>query len=144
VSTGQGHEVGPKAFESEFWAWGGCLLAIAAALMSMVAASAPGDSTVAQIRIGWLSFLLGLLGFAFIVVQGITESDRSFGLYLGLAASAVIAGGSFMQSRGIQMPRPSRKARIAIWIVISAIVVVALGLAIWAAIVFSALSGAGG
>jgi hypothetical protein len=96
-----------NAFDAEFWAWGGSLIAIAGAVVLLLKAMGTKDVNAGQFKTEQLALLLGGVGFVLIVLRFITEtSGVSFGLFLGIAASAVVTYGAYMamKAAGLSMP----------------------------------------
>lgn len=96
-----------NAFDAEFWAWGGALIAIAGAVLLALKAFQERSVEAGNLRTEQIAFLLGAVGTIFIVIRWITENDgTSFGLYLGLLAAAGVTYGAFqaMKEAGLDMP----------------------------------------
>jgi len=99
--------VSANAFDAEFYAWGGSFLAIAGAVILLLKAMGQSQVNAGQFKTEQLALLLGAAGFVLIVLRFITESDfASFGLWLGIVASAVVTYGAFraMKDAGLNMP----------------------------------------
>lgn len=96
-----------NAFDAEFLAWGGSLLAIAGAAVLLLKAMGKRDVEAGQFKPEQLAVLLGAAGFVLIVLRWLTENNFvKYGLYLGILASAVVTYGAFteMKSKGMKMP----------------------------------------
>jgi len=96
-----------NAFDAEFLAWGGSLIAIAGAVILLLKAMGQSSVNAGQFKTEQLALLLGAAGFVLIVLRFITESDfASFGLWLGIVASALVTYGAFraMKDAGLDMP----------------------------------------
>ena len=96
-----------NAFDAEFTAFGGCLFAIAGAVVLLLKAMGKKEATAGQFKTEQLAFLLGLIGFALIVIRWLTENEFvKFGLYLGLVAAALVAYGAYteMKAKGQKVP----------------------------------------
>jgi hypothetical protein len=96
-----------NALDSEILAWGGCLLAIAGAVVLLLKAMGKNEVNAGSFKTEQLAFILGAAGFAMIVLRWLTENNFvKFGLYLGILASALVAYGAFteMKAKGQKMP----------------------------------------
>jgi hypothetical protein len=96
-----------NAFDSEFLAWGGSLIAIAGAVILLLKAMGTQEVNAGQFKTEQLSFLLGAAGFVLVLLRWLTETEFvKFGLFVGLAGSALVAYGSFMAMKdaGLNMP----------------------------------------
>src|SRR3989304_3633329 len=77
-----------NAFDSEFLAFGGALVAIAGAGGLLLKAIGKKDVNAGQFKTEQLAFLLGAVGFVMIVLRWLTENNFvKYGLYLGIVAS---------------------------------------------------------
>ena len=106
VSAGP-FSVSLNAFDAEFFAWGGSFLAIAGAVVLLLKAMGTKDVNAGQFKTEQLALLLGGVGFILIVLRFLTESSAvSFGLFIGIAASAAVTYGAFMAMKdaGLKMP----------------------------------------
>lgn len=100
-----------NAFDSEFLAWGGVLLAIAGAVILLLKAMGTQDVNAGQFKAEQLATILAGVGTVLIVLRWLTESDFvKFGLFLGIAAAAVVTYGSFMAMKdaGLELPGMDR------------------------------------
>ena len=80
-----------NAWDSEFWAIFGVILGIAGAVVLLLPAFGQKAMTAGSFKTEQLAFLLGAAGFVFIVIRWLTENNFvKYGLFLGLAASAVV------------------------------------------------------
>jgi hypothetical protein len=97
------YKVGPislNAFDAEFLAWGGALIAIAGAVVLVLKATGQQDVKAGNFSAEQLATLLGGIGFILILLRWLTESNFvGFGLYLGLLAAAAVAAGAFMSMK---------------------------------------------
>ena len=96
-----------NAFDAEFFAWGGSLVAIGGAVVLLLKAMGTQEVNAGKVKTEQLAFLLGAAGFVLIVLRWITESSFvKFGLFVGLAGAAAVAYGSFMAMKdaGLSMP----------------------------------------
>ena len=99
-----------SAFDAGFFAWAGCLLGAGGAAVLLLKAMGKKDVSAGQFKPEQLAVLLGAASFVFIVLQYLTESAArdfvGFGLWLGLAAAAVVTYGAFseMKSKGMKVP----------------------------------------
>jgi hypothetical protein len=96
-----------NAFDSEILAWGGCLVAIAGAAVLLLKAFGKKEMSAGQFKPEQFAFILGAAGFLMIVLRWLTENSFvKFGLFIGIAASAVVAYGAFtdMKSKGMKIP----------------------------------------
>jgi hypothetical protein len=102
--------VGANAFDAGFFAWAGSVAAIAGAVILLMKAFGQSQVSAGQFKTEQLALLLAAGGFVLIVLQYLTEGDaREFaalGMWLGLAASAVVTYGAFsaMKDAGLDMP----------------------------------------
>jgi hypothetical protein len=106
VSAGP-FSVSLNAFDAEFLAWGGSFVAIAGAVVLLLKAFGTKEMSAGQFKTEQLALILGGIGFVLIVLRFLTETSAvSFGLFLGIAASAVVAYGAFMAMKdaGLGMP----------------------------------------
>jgi len=96
-----------NAFDAEILAWGGCIVAIAGAVVLLLKAMGKKEMSAGQFKPEQLAFILGAVGFLMIVLRWLTESDFvKYGLFIGIAASALVAYGAFseMKSQGLKVP----------------------------------------
>lgn len=96
-----------NAFDSEILAWGGCIVAIAGALVLLLKAMGKKEMSAGQFKPEQLAFILGAVGFVMIVLRWLTENEFvKYGLFVGIAASALVAYGAFteMRSKGLKVP----------------------------------------
>ncbi len=96
-----------NAFDAGFLAWGGSLAAVAGAAVLVLKASGNQELSAGQFRPEQLATILAGAGAVLIVLRLITESSgMSFGLFLGLAAAAVVTYGAFtsMRDAGLDLP----------------------------------------
>ncbi|MEK7252175.1 MAG: hypothetical protein AAB198_02815 [Actinomycetota bacterium] len=96
-----------NGLDAGFLAWGGSLIAIAGAVILLLKAMGKNEVNAGQFKTEQLAFGLGAIGFVLVVLRFLTETTgASFGLYLGIAAAAVVAWGTFseMKSKGMKMP----------------------------------------
>jgi hypothetical protein len=94
-------------FSPGFLAWGGSLIAIAGAVVLLLKAFGTKTVNAGQFKTEQLAVLLGGIGFVLIFLRWITETDAvKFGVFLGIAASAVVTYGAWMAMKdaGLQMP----------------------------------------
>ncbi len=96
-----------NALDSEILAWGGCIVAIAGAAVLLLKAMGKKEMSAGQFKPEQLAFILGAVGFVMIVLRWLTENNFvKYGLFVGIAASALVAYGSFaeMKSKGMKVP----------------------------------------
>ena len=96
-----------NAWDSEFWAWGGVLLGVAAGVIIALKVFAQQKIKAGNLAAEQIALLLAAASAVFIILRLITESSATkFGLYLGLAAAAGTAFGAFqsMREAGLAMP----------------------------------------
>src|SRR3972149_1381634 len=73
-----------NAFDAEFWAWGGSLIAIAGAVVLLLKAMGTKDVNAGQFKTEQLWLVVGGAEFALIAFRFLTEQcGVSFGLFLG-------------------------------------------------------------
>jgi hypothetical protein len=96
-----------NAFDAEFFAWGGSLIAIAGAVVLLLKSMGTKTVNAGQFKTEQLALILGGIGFILIVLRFVTESEfAGFGLYLGIIASALVTYGAFRATKdaGLNMP----------------------------------------
>ncbi|MBM3695325.1 MAG: hypothetical protein FJW79_05265 [Actinobacteria bacterium] len=85
-----------NAFDT-FLAWFGSFLAIAAAVIIALKAFANMKINAGPLKAEHIAFTLGVLGFFFIFLRLVTETNFMFiGLWIGLVVSAILAFGTFL------------------------------------------------
>ncbi|MBN2113329.1 MAG: hypothetical protein JW785_04300 [Acidimicrobiia bacterium] len=93
-----------NGFGAGFYAWGGSLCGMAAALLVYLKASGRGKVDSWQFKAEYLVLILSAAAFVLILVRLITEADSTFlGLALGLLVTAGMAFGAFLDS-GLKLP----------------------------------------
>lgn len=86
-----------NAFDAGFLAWFGSFLAIAAAVLIALKVFTNMKIQAGPLKAEHLAFGLAALGFIFILLRLITETDlMKFGLWLGLIVSAILVFGTFL------------------------------------------------
>lgn len=96
VDLGGFGSVSANAFDT-FLAWFGSFLAIAAAVIIALKVFANMKIKAGPLKAEHLAFGLGVLGFFFIFLRLVTETDFMFiGLWIGLIVSAILAFGAFL------------------------------------------------
>jgi len=96
-----------NAFDAEFLAWGGSVLAIAGAAILLLKALGTKDVAAGQFKPEQLATILAAAGTVLIVLRWLTETDFvKYGLFVGLIASAVVTFGAFtsMKDAGLDLP----------------------------------------
>jgi len=96
-----------NAFDAEFLAWGGSLVAIAGAVVLLLKAFGTQEVNAGKFRTEQLATLLAGIGFVLILLRWVTETNFvKFGVYIGLLAAAATAAGSFMSMKdeGLSLP----------------------------------------
>lgn len=97
-----------NAFDADFWAWGGSLIAIAGAAVLLLKAMGRSEISAGQFKPEQLATILAGAGTVLIVLQWLTRTDvpKKFGLWLGIIAAAVVTFGSFtsMREAGLDLP----------------------------------------
>ena len=96
-----------NAFDAEFLAFGGCLVAIAGAVVLLLKAMGTKEVNAGSFKTEQFAFILGAAGLVLIVLRWLTENEFvKFGLYLGIVAAAMVAYGAFteMKAKGQSMP----------------------------------------
>lgn len=89
-----------NAFDAEFTAWGGSLIAIAGAVILILKQMEIQDLKAGALSAEQLALLLGGLGALLVLLRWLTETDLvKFGLYLGLIAAIAVAVGAFLSLR---------------------------------------------
>ena len=108
--SGFGFSANANAFDAGFFAWAACVLGAGGAAVLLLKAMGKKDVNAGQFKPEQLAVLLGAASFVFVVLQYLTEGAArefaSFGLWIGLAAAAVVAYGSFMEMKpkGLKVP----------------------------------------
>lgn len=85
----------------------GCLLALAAGVLVALKAMEVTEVKVGGMETEQFAMVLAAVGFIFVLLRWITETSfTSFGLYLGLIATAATAAGAFLSGKdaGIGIP----------------------------------------
>jgi hypothetical protein len=99
-----------NGWDSEFWAIFGIILGVAGAVVLLLPAFGQKAMTAGSFKTEQLAFLLGAAGFVFIVIRWLTENNFvKYGLFVGLAASAVVAYGAFMEMKAKGQKIPGMK-----------------------------------
>ncbi len=96
-----------NAFDAEFLAWGGSLLAIGGAAILLLKAFGTRDVEAGQFKPEQLATLLGAAGTVLIALRWLTETNFvKYGLFVGLIAAGVVTFGSFtsMKDAGLDLP----------------------------------------
>lgn len=96
-----------NAWDAEFLAWGGSLIAIAGAVILLLKAFGTADASRGAMAAEQMAALVAAIGTVLIVLRWITENDiTKFGLYLGILASAAVTFGAYMtmKEKGLAMP----------------------------------------
>ena len=90
-----------------FYAWGGTLLAVAAAVLLYLKATDQAGVARWSFKAEYLAFGLAAVGFVLILVRLITEADSVFvGTILGLLIAAAMTAGLFFEA-GFKLPERS-------------------------------------
>ncbi len=96
-----------NAFDSGFLAWGGSLVAVAAAVLLGIKVFAGNAVSAGNLQTEQIALVLGALGTILIVLRFITESSLTkFGLYLGIIGAVAVTYGAWMAMKesGLSMP----------------------------------------
>jgi len=96
-----------NAFDAEFLAWGGSFFAIAGAAILLLKAFGTKDVEAGKFKPEQLATLLGAAGTVLIALRWLTETNFvKYGVFVGLAAAAVVTFGSFtsMKDAGLDLP----------------------------------------
>lgn len=107
IDFGFGASASVNGWSAGFFAWFGCLLALAAGVIVALKAMDVYEAKVAGLATEQLAMILAAVGFVCVLLRWITETSfTSFGLYLGLIATAATAAGSFLsgKDKGIGIP----------------------------------------
>jgi hypothetical protein len=101
VDLGQfGGSISINAWDAGFLAWGGCVAGVAAGVILALKATGKQDVSAGGKTPEQLAMILGVASFVLIALRLVTETSfMAFGLFLGLAASAAVAYGSFMAKK---------------------------------------------
>lgn len=96
-----------NAFDADFLAWGGSLIAIAGATVLLLKAMGTKTVSAGQLLTEQLALILGGIGLILIVLRWITKSNFvDFGVYLGIVAAALVTYGSFMAMKDAMLDIP--------------------------------------
>jgi hypothetical protein len=96
-----------NAFDAEFLAWGGSLVAIAGAAVLLLKAMGTRDVEAGQFKPEQLATILAGAGTVLILLRWLTETSFvKYGLFVGIAAAAVVTFGAFtaMKDAGLDLP----------------------------------------
>ena len=96
-----------NAFDAEFLAWGGSLVAIAGAAVLLLKAMGTRDVEAGQFKPEQLATILAGAGTVLILLRWLTETNFvKYGLFVGIAAAAVVTYGAFtaMKDAGLDLP----------------------------------------
>jgi len=107
IDFGFGASASVNGWDAGFFAWFGCLLALAAGVLVALKAMDVYELKVAGLATEQLAMILAAVGFICVLLRWLTESSfTSFGLYLGLIACAATAAGAFLSAKdkGIGIP----------------------------------------
>ncbi len=107
IDFGFGASASINGWSAGFFAWSGCLLALAAGVLVALKAMDVFEAKVGGMETEQFAMILAAVGFVFVLLRLITESSfTSFGLYLGLIATAATAAGAFLsgKDKGIGIP----------------------------------------
>jgi len=105
--SGFGISVNASAFDAGFFAWGGLLLTIAAAVVLVLKGLEVSDVKVGNLAAEQFALILAAFGLVAMLLRWLTDNDfTKFGLYLGIIAGALVTYASFgsMQDAGLEMP----------------------------------------
>ena len=98
--------VSANAWDADFLAWGGSLIALAGAVLLLLKALGTTEVNAGPLKTEQLAFLLGALGLLLILLRFLTETSNVFiGLFLGIAAAAAVTYGAFaeMKAKGMDL-----------------------------------------
>ena len=96
-----------NAFDADFLAWGGSLVAIAGAVVLLLKAFGTKELNAGAVQTEQLALILGAVGTVLILLRWITETNFvKFGLFLGIIAAAVVTFGAFTSMRGAGLSLP--------------------------------------
>lgn len=96
-----------NAWSAGFLAWGGLVLAIAAAVIIVLKALETQDVTAGSLAAEQLALILAGVGVLLIILRWLTETSLvKFGLFIGLISAAIVAYGAFatMKDAGLELP----------------------------------------
>ena len=103
-----GVDTSVSAWGSGFFAWSGCLLALAAGVLIGLKAMGINEVKVGSLATEQFAMILAGLGFIFVLLRWLTETSfTSFGLYLGLIATAATAAGALLSGKDIGVGIPT-------------------------------------
>ncbi len=96
-----------NAFDAEFLAWGGSLVAIAGAAVLLLKAMGTREVEAGQFKPEQLATILAGAGTVLILLRWLTETNFvKYGVFVGVAAAAVVTFGAFteMKDAGLDLP----------------------------------------
>ena len=102
-----GVDTSVSAWGAGFFAWSGCLLALAAGALIALKAMDVFEAKVGGMETEQFAMVLAAVGFVFVLLRWLTETSfTSFGLYLGIIATAATTAGAFLSGKdgGIGIP----------------------------------------
>jgi hypothetical protein len=103
-----GLNVSVNAWGAGFFAWSGCLLALAAGMLIALKAMGVFEATVGSMETEEFAMVLAAVGFVFVLLRWLTQTSFvSLGLYLGLIATAATAAGAFLSGKDVGIGIPS-------------------------------------
>jgi hypothetical protein len=95
-----GFSAGINAWSSGFLAWAGVICGVAAAVILAMKAMGKQDVSAGGKSPEQLAMILGIASFVLIALRLVTETSyMAFGLFVGLAASAMVAYGTWAASK---------------------------------------------
>jgi len=103
-----GESASVNAWSTGLLAWGGCVLALAAGALVALKAMDVYEAKAGSLGTEQLAMILAGIGFLFVVLRWLTETSFvSFGLFLGLIATAATAAGAFLSGKDIGVGLPN-------------------------------------
>lgn len=89
-----------SAWDSGFLAWGACVFGVAAGVVLALKAMGKQDVAAGGKSAEQIAMILGIASLALAVLRLVTETSyMAFGLFLGIAAAAAVAYGTWMASK---------------------------------------------
>jgi len=100
--------VSANAFDAGFFAWAGCLLALAGGVIVALKAMDVTDVKVGGLAAEQFAMILAGLGVVFVILKLLVDSSFvSWGLFVGLIAAGAAAAGAFLSGKDVGIGLPS-------------------------------------
>lgn len=100
ADLGFGVKIGISAWDAGFLAWGAVVTGVAAGVILGLKVMGKQDVNAGGKSAEQIAMILGVASFVLAVLRLVTETTyMAFGLFLGIAAAAAVAYGSWMASK---------------------------------------------